>query len=51
MVKRLAERNNVEIDEEKLYIEATKWEMRMGGLSGRTAEQFINHLLGSDVAF
>jgi predicted AAA+ superfamily ATPase len=51
IVKRLAERNNVEIDEEKLYIEATKWEMRMGGLSGRTAEQFINHLLGSDVAF
>ena len=30
------------------YIDSTNrvWEMRNGGISGRTAQQFVNHLLG-----
>ena len=27
-------------------IEANKWELSHGGISGRTAQQFINHCLG-----
>jgi len=47
IVKKLADRENIDIDEETLYKEAVRWEMRHGGLSGRTAEQFISHLLQS----
>ena len=32
------------IPEEKLLLEANKWEIRHGGISGRTAQQFINYL-------
>ena len=31
---------------EKLLAEAKKWEIRHGGVSGRTARQFINYMLG-----
>ncbi len=31
---------------EELLLEAHAWEMRNGGASGRTAQQFINHLCG-----
>ena len=30
----------------ELLAEANKWELSHGGLSGRTAAQFITHLLG-----
>lgn len=46
IVKILAERNGIKMDEDKLYLEANKWEMRHGGISGRTAQQFINYLAG-----
>ena len=46
IVKVLAERYNVTIPEEELLLEANKWELAHGGLSGRTAQQFIDHLLG-----
>ena len=32
---------------EELYAEANKWELSHGGLSGRTASQFITHLMGT----
>ncbi len=32
--------------EEELLAEANKWELSHGGLSGRTAQQFIDYLLG-----
>lgn len=48
IVKVLAERYGVRIEEEKLYLEANKWELSHGGLSGRTAQQFINYLLGME---
>ncbi|MDE6025127.1 MAG: ATP-binding protein [Lachnospiraceae bacterium] len=34
------------VSEEELLLEANKWEMSHGGVSGRTAQQFINYLLG-----
>lgn len=46
IVKALAERNNILMPEEELYLEANKWELSHGGLSGRTAQQFIDYLLG-----
>ncbi len=46
IVKALAERNGVKMPEEELLSEANKWELSHGGLSGRSAQQFIDHLLG-----
>ena len=47
IVKTLAEREGLNINEDELLAEAQKWEMSHGGLSGRCAQQFIDHLLGS----
>jgi predicted AAA+ superfamily ATPase len=46
IVIELAKKMNLDIPEEKLIAEANKWEMRHNGVSGRTAQQFINYLLG-----
>ena len=46
IVKTLAEKYNVVMPEEELLLEANRWELSHGGLSGRTASQFITHLLG-----
>ena len=46
IVKALAEKYNLDMPEEELLLEANKWEISHGGLSGRTASQFITHLLG-----
>ena len=46
IVKTLAERCGVTMDEEELLLEANRWEMSHGGLSGRTAQQFIDYLTG-----
>lgn len=37
----------ITLTEEELTAEANKWEMSHGGISGRTAQQFINYLIGS----
>lgn len=42
----LAKKNGITMAEEQLLAEANKWELSHGGLSGRTAQQFINYLLG-----
>ena len=34
------------MSEEEPEKEAVKWELGHGGRSGRTAQQFINHLIG-----
>lgn len=47
IVKTLAERYGVSMGEEELLAEANKWELGHGGLSGRTAQQFIDYLLGT----
>ena len=46
IVKGLAARYGITADEKELLAEANKWELAHGGLSGRTAQQFIDHLRG-----
>jgi predicted AAA+ superfamily ATPase len=36
----------ITLTDEELAAEAHKWEMNHGGISGRTAQQFINYLVG-----
>ncbi len=47
IVKGLAEKNNIKVDENTLLMEANKWELSHGGLSGRTAEQFISYMVSA----
>ena len=42
----LAEKNGIHMTEEELCAKANKWELSHGGISGRTAQQFINYLAG-----
>ena len=46
IVKALAKRYKLDMREEELLAEANKWELSHGGLSGRTAAQFITRLRG-----
>lgn len=45
IVKELAKRNNFSLDENKLELLASRWDMEGRGKSGRSAEQFINYIL------
>lgn len=49
IVKVLAERNNINMPEDELLAEANKWQVAHGGLSGRSAQQFIDYLLGKEM--
>lgn len=42
----LAKRVGITMPEEELVAKAKIWEMEQGGLSGRTAQQFIYHIMG-----
>ena len=42
----LAQRHGVQMERERLLAEANKWELAHSGLSGRSAQQFIDYLLG-----
>lgn len=47
IVKQLAKRyDTIHLSDEELCKEANKWELSHGGISGRTAQQFINYLAG-----
>ncbi len=48
IVKGIAARlpEGLDLTEEQLLLEANKWEIRHGGISGRTAQQFINYISG-----
>ena len=48
IVKTLAARHGIQMPEDQLLAEAGKWEISHGGLTGRTAQQFIDHLLGKE---
>ena len=48
IVQTLAERNHISMPEEELLLEANKWELNHGGLSGRCAQQFVDYLLGKE---
>ncbi len=41
-----AKHPEIQLDKEQILAEAHAWEMRNGGISGRTAQQFVNHLYG-----
>ncbi len=43
IVTTLAERNGIDMSEEELLLEANRWELNHGGLSGRTAQQYIDY--------
>lgn len=47
IVKGLAQKNDIKVDENTLLMEANKWELSHGGLSGRTAEQFISYMVSA----
>jgi len=46
IVTELAHKADITLSDEDLCKEANKWELSHGGISGRTAQQFINHMLG-----
>lgn len=47
IVRQLARRQEgIRLTDEELMAEANKWELSHGGMSGRTAQQFIDYLLG-----
>ncbi len=47
IVQELAKRYpDIKMSPEELCAEANKWELSHGGISGRTAQQFINYLMG-----
>lgn len=48
IVRELAKKYpQITLTEEELALKANQWELRSGGASGRTAQQFINYLVGS----
>lgn len=46
IVLELAHRQGIHMSDEELKAEANKWELSHGGISGRTAQQFVNYLDG-----
>lgn len=46
IVVELAKKQGIQMSEQELCAEANKWELSHGGISGRTAQQFINYLAG-----
>ncbi len=46
IVKDTRSKISVTMPEDELLLEANKWELSHGGLTGRTAQQFIDYLCG-----
>ena len=44
----LADKYGVKMEREELLMKANAWELSHGGISGRTAQQFINYVLGQE---
>lgn len=49
IVKTLARRQNIHMSDEELFAQANIWELSHGGMSGRTAQQFVDYLSGTSV--
>lgn len=49
IVCELARKAGIALSEKELCAEANKWELSHGGISGRTAQQFVNYLLGQQM--
>ncbi|MDD4519190.1 MAG: ATP-binding protein [Limnochordia bacterium] len=50
IVDALATESKLEMDRERLHKMALQWQMQYNGPSGRTARQFITHLIGNTTA-
>lgn len=48
IVTELAHREGIQTTDEELCQKANAWELSHGGISGRTAQQFINYLAGKE---
>lgn len=48
IVRMLARRQGIDMDEKQLLAMANTWEVRHGGFSGRAAQQFVHYLEGLD---
>lgn len=48
IIDALASREGIQCSTEELHAEATKWEIRHGGVSGRSARQFIDYIKGME---
>ncbi len=48
IVLTLAHRQGVTLPDEQILTEAHRWELRNGGISGRTAQQFVNSIRGKE---
>ena len=48
IVTELAHREGIQMTNEELCQKANAWELSHGGISGRTAQQFINYLAGKE---
>lgn len=48
IVTELAHREDIQMTDEELCQKANAWELSHGGISGRTAQQFINYLAGKE---
>ena len=48
IVEQLAGRHGISLPNDELRLLANRWEISHGGVSGRTAQQFINHLIGKN---
>lgn len=46
IVRHLAKLSGITLDDDSLIAGARRWELTRGGMSGRCARQYINHLLG-----
>lgn len=46
IVTELSRRAGIKLEEKELCAKANQWELSHGGISGRTAQQFVNYLLG-----
>ncbi|MGN0158494.1 MAG: ATP-binding protein [Brotaphodocola sp.] len=49
IVIELARKAGVTLSDQELCAEANKWELSHGGISGRTAQQFVNYLVGQQM--
>lgn len=49
IVRVLAKKHQIRLPEEELLLKANQWELTHGGLSGRTAQQFIDYLRGQEM--
>ena len=48
IVTELARKSGCTLSDEELCREANKWELSHGGISGRTATQFVNYIMANN---